>query len=375
MGSHKQNTHDPGGESARAGRSPGSGAPGRRGAGMERPGKRHQLHTATRAAGIEPDQDRAKVEGAQRDQRQGNSWHAHFLLKSTYTPEGLKGLIQDGGARRVEVTRSLVENARGQLTSLHFAFAEADTYALCELPDHGAAAALAIAVGAARGLRVQITPLLSAAEVDEAADRLHPTRSGQPVPPRISCWPGRSPPLREMFGEGCRRSRKVGHVMTASWLTRPAAGGQPAGRRPLTRLTVVSLAGHVAFELGAGVGMPLASLIGPYAAAGFWTLVTAGVLAASTDDESADPLLAAANGFGIAAVSAHLLGWPTRRTRTGLPWLEDCEGLGPELMRYYNPILYLSGAAGLLAIARENRTARRYLPLAMLGLAPALVAF
>ncbi|MFG3601642.1 hypothetical protein [Micromonospora chersina] len=131
----------------------------------------------------------------------------------------------------------------------------------------------------------------------------------------------------------------------------------------------------MAFELGAGVGMPLASVIGPYAAAGFWTLVTGGVLAASTDDESADPLLAAANGFGIAAVSAHLLGWPTRRTRIGLPWLEDCEGLGPELMRYYNPILYLSGAAGLLAIARENRTARRYLPLAMLGLAPALVAF
>ncbi|MCW3845212.1 hypothetical protein ONA70_34625 [Micromonospora yasonensis] len=138
---------------------------------------------------------------------------------------------------------------------------------------------------------------------------------------------------------------------------------------------MVSLAGHVVFELGAGVGMPLASVIGPYAAAGFWTLVTGGVLAASTGDESADPLLAAANGFGIAAVSAHLLGWPARRTRVGLPWLEDCEGLGPELMRYYNPILYLSGVAGVLAIARENRTARRYLPVAMLGLVPGLIAF
>jgi hypothetical protein len=131
----------------------------------------------------------------------------------------------------------------------------------------------------------------------------------------------------------------------------------------------------VAFEMGAGVGLPLASVLGPYPAAGFWTLVTGGVLVASTRGASADKVLAAANGFGIAANSAHLLGWPTRRTRTGLPWLEDCEGLGPELMPYYNPILYVSGAAGLLAVVRENRTARPYLPMAMLGLVPGLIAF
>ncbi|MFD2762653.1 hypothetical protein [Micromonospora eburnea] len=138
---------------------------------------------------------------------------------------------------------------------------------------------------------------------------------------------------------------------------------------------MASLAAHVAFELGAGVGMPLASVVGPYAAAGFWTAVTGSVLAASTRDASADRLLAAANGFGLAAVSAHLLGWPTRRTRTGLPWLEDCEGLGPELMPFYNPILYCSGVAGLLAVFRENRGARVRLSAAMLGLVPLLIAY
>jgi hypothetical protein len=178
--------------------------------------------------------------------------------------------------------------------------------------------------------------------------------------------------------------------MAGSWLTGAApmmTGGRsrrgsrdrspqgPAGRRPLTRLTVASLAAHVVFELGAGVGMPLASVIGPYAAAGFWTLATGGVWVASARDASTDKVLAAANGFGLAAVSAHLLGWPTRRTRTGLPWLEDCEGLGPELMPFYNPILYLSGSAGLLAIVRENRTAPVQLPMAMLGLVPALIAY
>ncbi|MEV0804887.1 hypothetical protein [Micromonospora sp. NPDC050200] len=129
------------------------------------------------------------------------------------------------------------------------------------------------------------------------------------------------------------------------------------------------------FELGAGVGLPLASVLGPYAAAGFWTLATGGVWVASGRDASADTLLAAVNGFGLAAISAHLLGWPTRRTRTGLPWLEDCEGLGSELMPFYNPILYFSGATGLLAIFRENRPARVPLSMAMLGLVPALIAF
>jgi hypothetical protein len=42
-------------------------------------------------------------------------------------------------------------------------------------------------------------------------------------------------------------------------------------RRPLTRLTAAATAAHVFFELFAGVGMPLASLLGPApAAAALW---------------------------------------------------------------------------------------------------------
>jgi hypothetical protein len=139
---------------------------------------------------------------------------------------------------------------------------------------------------------------------------------------------------------------------------------------------VVSLVGHLVFELVAGVGMPLASILGPYAAAGSWTLATGAVWrVARRGQESDDEVLSAVNGFGVAAVAAHLAGWPTRRTRTGLPWLRECEGLEPELMPYYNAILYFSAAAALMATARENRSAPRHLPLAMLGLVPALIGF
>jgi hypothetical protein len=146
------------------------------------------------------------------------------------------------------------------------------------------------------------------------------------------------------------------------------------GSRPLTRLATAGLAAHVFFELGAGVGMPTASVLGPAPAAGAWALGTGAVWrSAARRPASADAAFAAWNVLGLAAVVAHFAGWPRRRTRAGVPWLRDCEGLGPDLMRFYNPILYVSGAAGLAALATENRTAPRSLVLLTPVLVPALI--
>jgi hypothetical protein len=111
-------------------------------------------------------------------------------------------------------------------------------------------------------------------------------------------------------------------------------------RRPLTRLTAAATAAHVFFELFAGVGMPLASLLGlaPAAAAALWAGSTAPVWrVAVIPSGSVDRPLMVVNVMCLAAVVAHLTAWPRRRTRFGLPWLDDCEGLGPELMPIYIP--------------------------------------
>ncbi|WP_437104785.1 hypothetical protein [Streptomyces sp. enrichment culture] len=79
------------------------------------------------------------------------------------------------------------------------------------------------------------------------------------------------------------------------------------------------------------------------------------------------------DSISFAAVIGHLAGWPKRRTRLGIPWLTDCEGLGPRLMPYYNPILYISGTAAAAAVLLENRSAPRRLPLLSLPLVPLLV--
>jgi hypothetical protein len=119
--------------------------------------------------------------------------------------------------------------------------------------------------------------------------------------------------------------------------------------------------------------MPLASLLGPAPAAALWTAGTlAAWRAAGAQRASADIPLAAVNAAGLAAVVAHLGAWPRRRNRLRVPWLYDCEGLGPRLMRFYNPILYVSGAGTLLGLLRENRTAPAALPALVAGLAPVL---
>jgi hypothetical protein len=144
--------------------------------------------------------------------------------------------------------------------------------------------------------------------------------------------------------------------------------------RPFTRLATAGLAGHVFFELAAGVGMPLASVVGPTPAAVAWA-AGSGALdrLAARPSPSGDRVLAVANGLGLAAVVGHLAGWPRRRTRVGLPWLVDCEGLGPELMRWYNPVVYASGVGALGGLLRENRAAPRRLGWSLLAAVPLLV--
>ncbi|MEH1017220.1 GYD domain-containing protein [Micromonospora sp. CPCC 206060] len=93
---------------------------------------------------------------------------AKFLLKSTYTVEGIKGLSKDGGSKRADVVRKMVENAGGTMESMYFGFGPDDTYVVCDLPDQKTAAALAIDIRAAGGLDTRVTPVLTPDEVDQA---------------------------------------------------------------------------------------------------------------------------------------------------------------------------------------------------------------
>jgi uncharacterized protein with GYD domain len=91
-----------------------------------------------------------------------------FLIQATYTLDGLRGLLKDGGSGRVEAVRRMAESVGGRIESFDFGFGEPDTYVICELPDNKAAAAVALAIGASGGASTKTVVLLTPAEVDQA---------------------------------------------------------------------------------------------------------------------------------------------------------------------------------------------------------------
>ncbi|WP_433609584.1 GYD domain-containing protein [Dactylosporangium sp. CA-139114] len=91
-----------------------------------------------------------------------------YLIEATYSYEGLRGLMKDGGSGRVDAARKTAESVGGHLESFDFSFGERDTVAICELPDNKAAAAMALTIGASGGATTKTVALLSPAEVDQA---------------------------------------------------------------------------------------------------------------------------------------------------------------------------------------------------------------
>jgi uncharacterized protein with GYD domain len=96
---------------------------------------------------------------------------AKYLYQSSYTVEGLKGLMKDGGSKRKQVAQKLVESLGGKLEAFYFAFGGTDVYLIVDAPDNASAAAGAIAVTAAGGAAVKTTVLIAPEEMDAATKK------------------------------------------------------------------------------------------------------------------------------------------------------------------------------------------------------------
>ena len=92
-----------------------------------------------------------------------------YLLKVNYTLDGVRGVLSKGGSARSAAGRQAVESVGGTLESIYFAFGETDVYAVADLPDNAAAAAVALTISASGGATVSTTVLLTPEEVDGAA--------------------------------------------------------------------------------------------------------------------------------------------------------------------------------------------------------------
>jgi uncharacterized protein with GYD domain len=93
---------------------------------------------------------------------------AKFLFKGSYTADGAKGFLQDGGTGRQAAVTKAVEGLGGSIESFYFSFGDADVYLFVELPDSTSAAALSLAVNAQGRVELQTIPLLTAEQMDAA---------------------------------------------------------------------------------------------------------------------------------------------------------------------------------------------------------------
>ena len=69
-----------------------------------------------------------------------------YLISANYTAEGMEGVRAAGAKSRVDAVSTMLEAMGGRLESFHFAFGDTDVFAIAEVPDDEAAAAVAIAI-------------------------------------------------------------------------------------------------------------------------------------------------------------------------------------------------------------------------------------
>lgn len=94
-----------------------------------------------------------------------------YLWQASYSVDGTKGLMKEGGSKRKAAVQQMIEKAGGKLQAFYFAFGDADVYGIAEFPDSATAAATSLAVNATGAVRLKTTLLITAEELDAAAKK------------------------------------------------------------------------------------------------------------------------------------------------------------------------------------------------------------
>ena len=93
-----------------------------------------------------------------------------YLIKASYTPEGVKGLLKSGGASRKSNVDKMVKDLGGELEAFYYAFGDPDIYGICSFPDAATAAAFALTIRASGLVTISTTVLVDPEEIDKAKD-------------------------------------------------------------------------------------------------------------------------------------------------------------------------------------------------------------
>lgn len=97
---------------------------------------------------------------------------AKFLIQGSYTADGVKGLIKEGGTGRQAAVQQAVEGVGGTIDCMYYTFGTNDVIVICDMPETTSGLAISLAVNASGAVRISTTPLLSVADVDAACQKV-----------------------------------------------------------------------------------------------------------------------------------------------------------------------------------------------------------
>jgi uncharacterized protein with GYD domain len=94
-----------------------------------------------------------------------------YLIEASYTGEGAKGLVKDGGSKRRQAAEQVIKSAGGKLEAFYFAFGDRDAFVIVDAPDHATVAAASMAINASGAVQTKTIVLLTPEEIDQAAKK------------------------------------------------------------------------------------------------------------------------------------------------------------------------------------------------------------
>lgn len=94
-----------------------------------------------------------------------------YMIHASYTADGAKGLLKDGGTKRREAAAAALKSAGATLESFYYAFGDADVYAVIDAPDHAAMVGASIAINASGAVTIKTTVLMTPEEIDAAVKK------------------------------------------------------------------------------------------------------------------------------------------------------------------------------------------------------------
>jgi uncharacterized protein with GYD domain len=94
-----------------------------------------------------------------------------YLLAASYTAEGAKGLMKEGGTKRRQVAEQAIKTAGGTLDAFYYAFGENDAYVIVDAPDHASVAAASVTINASGAVTTKTIVLLTPEEIDQAVKK------------------------------------------------------------------------------------------------------------------------------------------------------------------------------------------------------------